>query len=342
VKIFIVLDSSNMGGIETHVHVLAKTLKQQGIDNEVILLHEHNPHHPLLERLNADQLHFRCLTGGIGEYQRILSEERPDVIHTHGYKAGILSRFAGKWLRIPVVSTFHAGEPGSGKLWLYNLADRHTARMASAVIAVSHSIGAKLPCQHHIIENFVELPPPRENTAHTIGFVGRLSYEKGPDLLIETARLLPQQTFAIYGDGPMLATLQATAPDNVQFMGLVSSMAPHWPHIGLLCMPSRHEGLPMAALEAMAQGIPVAAFAVGGLPALIQNGDNGWLAPPQQTQALAEQLQIWSTATPEQRQQIGQHARETIATRYSAEQGARKILAIYHAILPRIANPPPT
>lgn len=326
--VFVVIDTSKMGGIETHVQLLAMALKRKDITVDVILLQEHDPHHPLLERLRVNSVDYRCLAG-VGALYELLQSEPPDIVHTHGYKAGILGRLFCRWLRIPVVSTFHAGEPGIGRLRVYTLLDRYTAQLANRVIAVSASVAAAIrgPCE--VIENFVEVVDAPNTKANTVAFVGRLSYEKGPDLFLDIARLLPNITFAVYGDGPMRHQLTHSAPDNVAFHGQVHDMAEHWQNIGLLCMSSRHEGLPMAALEAMARGIPVCAFCVGGLPQLIDNDKNGWTPAPGNVQQMVDAIERWHALSPDERNRFSDAARTTIASRYSAEKGIERVLAIY-------------
>ena len=81
----------------------------------------------------------------------------------------------------------------------------------------------------------------------------------------------------MWGDGPMRQELQSNYGDVVVFHGLVTDLGPVWPSIGLLVMPSRAEGLPMAALEALSSGVPLLASEVGDLPVLVQEDVSGWL-----------------------------------------------------------------
>lgn len=274
---------------------------------------------------------MECLDGGPISVARAFLR-RPRLVHTHGYKAGILGRAAGRALRVPVVSTFHAGEPGNGRLRIYNKLDGLSAFMAPS-IAVSQSIAAGLTGATTIIENFVPVPAAMNYSGSTtVAFVGRLSYEKGPDLFCALARCLPHLRFEVCGDGPMRKELEERFADVVTFHGAVHNMAEMWSDYGLLCMPSRHEGLPMAALEAMSHGVPVAAFAVGGLPNLIDDGRNGWLAPPLNLNALAARLNDWSRKSEEERIECARRARETIAASYSPQAVLPRILDIYRRI----------
>ncbi len=330
-EIWLLLDSRDQGGIESHVLQLSAGLEKSGRRPRVLFWADYGGH-PLRTALDQAGLVHETVAGGFRGLVRMLATRRPTVLHTHGYKAGILGRLAARLAGRPVASTFHAGEPGSGKLRFYIMLDRLTARLGRR-IAVSAEIADTLPAPATLIANFVELPDAdRLAGPHDrVGFVGRLSHEKGPDLFCELAARLPGQAFTLYGDGPMRAELEARYGGAVTFRGRVVPMAPHWADVGLLVMSSRHEGLPLAALEAMAHGVPVAAFAVGGLPDLILPGRTGFLAPAGDLAALTAGIGTWAALPAEARARMGEAARATIAQRFSVARGVEALLAEYRA-----------
>ena len=330
-EIWLLLDSRDLGGIESHVSQLAQGLGQAGLVPRVLFWADYGDH-PLRTALDQAGIAHETLAGGFGGLCRALRRRRPAVLHTHGYKAGILGRLAARLAGRPVVSTFHAGEPGTGRLRLYVELDRLTARLGRR-IAVSAAIAKTLPAPVALIANFVALPDAAQLAGphDRVGFVGRLSFEKGPDLFCALAQRLPGQRLTVYGDGPMRAELEARHGAEVTFLGRVVPMAPHWPEIGLLVMSSRHEGLPLAALEAMAHGVPVAAFAVGGLPDLIEPGHNGFLAPAGDLEALATAIDGWAKLPADARAALGARARATIAERFSVARGVEAVLQEYRA-----------
>ena len=332
-EIILLLDSRSIGGIETHVLNLAAALRATGEPARVVLLRDHGPH-PMAPALVARGVPLTALGGGV-ELPRFLAVQRPKVLHTHGYKAGVLGRFWARLLGVPVVSTYHSGDRGVGRVRLYSALDRRTAFLAPS-IAVSRDIATALPSGTAVIENFVPLPDAGATGAgRAVAFVGRLSPEKGPDTFCELATRLPNLRWHVYGDGPMRSELTGRFGDRVTFHGAVADMAAVWRGTGLLCMPSRREGLPMAALEAMAHGVPVAAFAVGGLPDLLSDGACGWLAPPGDRDALAAAIATWSRLDVAARSTIGHRARAVIAKRYSPGAGLPKILAVYRRAVER-------
>lgn len=322
---WLLLDSRGFGGIESHVAELAAGLREAGRAPRVLLLQDHGPH-PLAARLAAEGVPMEALRGGFGVLWRRLRAGRPAVLHTHGYKANLLGRLAARLTGTRCVASFHAGERPPGLLALYDAADRWTSFLGPR-IAVSRPILARLPWGGELVPNFLALPPePPAGTPLSVAFVGRLSHEKGPDLFAELSQLAAGPRFEVFGDGPMRCEI--TAPGLV-LHGARPGMSEAWAGIGLLAITSRAEGLPLAALEAMAHGVPVAAFALGGLPELIADGQNGFLAAPGDLPALAGAVRHWAAKDASARRAMGNAARATIAKHYSREAGVARILSIY-------------
>ncbi len=321
--LWLFLDSRSIGGIETHVATLATALQTRGYCVVVLFWQRYAQRHPIEQKLSQDGIKVRYLHGRWGNLRRAYRLDQPLIVHTHGYKAGLIGRLLKLVTGVAVVSSFHAGEQPTGKLALYTWMDRFTASLSDRVVAISDEIAGRLQ-RGQVIRNFVALPErqPCQLDAHqrkTVAFVGRLSHEKGPDRFVELARMLPEVRFAIYGDGPMRAQLASRLPTNVVMHGAVAQMSNHWSTIGLLCMPSRAEGLPMAALEAMSHGVPVMATSVGQLPQLIEHGRNGWLLAGDRTRQWQRQIQQWLALSNRCRYQMAQQCRKMIAGHYSVD-----------------------
>lgn len=325
--IWLLLDSSGMGGIETHVYQLARALRDANHPVQVRFYADYGPH-PLRDRLENEGFDVACMGGSFAGLLAKMKAETPALIHTHGYKAGILGRISARLTHTPVVSTYHAGEPGAGIVRVYNWLDKLSAPLCGGLIAVSEVIAAQLPSRTRVINNFVPIAESPGTPATDIAFVGRLSHEKGPDRFCEIAQRCPGLSFAVYGDGPMMFDLQP-GPENVTFHGPQDGMDQVWPRVGLLCISSRNEGLPMAALEAMANGIPVASFELGALPGLIQNDSNGWIVPPDDIAAMASVIRKWASLAPEQQAAMSSQAVDTIRAAYSPEAVLPEILDVY-------------
>ena len=336
-KVWLLLDSRQLGGIESHVLQLANGLKMHNKEVQVVFL-QHHGNHPLRVALQCRDISTLSLDGSPFSLLRAMREHRPGILHTHGYKAGIYGRLAARVCHIPAISTYHAGEIPSGKLAFYDWLDRQSARLASKVFAVSPQIAQRLPVNSELADNFVNTSGLAHSYGKQIAFVGRLSHEKGPDSFLQLAKHFPQHTFHLYGDGPMATELRKVAPANLQFHGMQNDMSRIWPQVGLLVMPSRYEGLPMSALEAMARGIPVLANQVGALDQLIENGRDGWLVQPGEFQQLQWRLEQWFGMSNENRQQLRLAAKIKIEQRFSANIAIPQLLQHYQQVACQVAS----
>ena len=333
-KIALLLDSKDYGGIETHVANLAKGLHKSGHSVQIILLNNYGEH-PVFE----SELFLRSillkLDGSIKSVFKLLKESNINLVHTHGYKAGIIGRISCKLTNTPVVSTFHSGEKGNIKIRLYSWLDRITAHF-SPCICVSEQIKKSANLTADVIQNFVELPIKPFKTAAPatqIAFVGRLSFEKGPDVFLRLAKQLPQYSFSIYGDGPMLDEISASASDNVELAGQVTSMIPHWPKINLLCITSREEGLPLVAIEALVRGIPVISFDIGGISSVVINDLSGWLIAPFNEAAFIESIKQGQTLSTAQRSKMSLFGYLHIRNNFSCNAVIPQIYNVYRKAL---------
>lgn len=324
-EIWLLVDSRDAGGIETHMVLLCRALQDSGFNPVIVLMSDYGSH-PLFSR--HSDLAVKQLARP-GKLAAALRRGEPSLVHTHGYKAGILGRTMCRMLGIPVVSTFHSGDRGSGPVKFYSMLDERTARFAPA-ISVSAEIAGRLPTRSKIIRNFVPSVTPKPKAIgekRTVGFVGRLSEEKGPDIFCRLADRIDRLDFHLYGEGPMRSALEGTKT-RAAFHGFAEDMETAWASIGLLCLTSRAEGLPMVALEAMVRGIPVAAFGVGDLPALITPGC-GWIAAPGKEDEMAAILKCFADLPAHQLRCMGDKARAAVKAEYTPDVQLPKILTVY-------------
>ncbi len=108
-----------------------------------------------------------------------------------------------------------------------------------------------------------------------IGFVGRLSEEKQPEVFCLLSEISKYQ-YVVYGTGPMLDKLRSSYP-KVTYKGLVMNVAEIYSNIDILVLTSKFENCPMVVLEAKALGIPCVAPCVGGIPEIVEDGFDGVL-----------------------------------------------------------------
>jgi glycosyltransferase involved in cell wall biosynthesis len=127
-----------------------------------------------------------------------------------------------------------------------------------------------------------------------VGFSGRISEEKGPDLFVDLAAASgPNCRFVMTGAGPMEGSTRRRASrmgldGAFEFRGVVPDIVEHLRSLDVLVLPSRQDGRPVVVLEALASGVAVVAFSIGGLPEIVQDGVNGFLCSPGDIAAMAE------------------------------------------------------
>lgn len=237
-----------------------------------------------------------------------------ELVHTHGYHGTVVAYLAARHFRVPLVATVHGYLGRNWKERVYDAVDRWVLRRFDGVIAVSEVIERQLLASGvprtrlHLVQNgFGPQATLTRGAARralglaesgkAIGWIGRLSPEKGPDLLLDALRVLrDDETAVIVGEGPeraridgLLAQWPAAAAARVCLVGFRDDAAALLPAFDALVLSSRIEGTPMVLLEAVAARVPVVAFAVGGVPGLLPS-DAALLVPPLDTAALGASI----------------------------------------------------
>jgi glycosyltransferase involved in cell wall biosynthesis len=301
----------------------------------------------------------RCLR----ELGRILREDHFDLIHTHGYFADVIGTPWSRRLRIAHIATCHGFISNDRHLVLYNRLDRFVLRFCDRIIAVSGTIKNDLlkngiprsrivviknavgtSCRNHAsgdarLKKREEIGAAPEE--RVVGYVGRLSPEKGVNFLIDAAKALKDsgQRFRILllGDGPKRKTLEEQVAamglsHHVLFAGFQAEVQDWLPALDCFVLPSLTEGTPMALLEAMSFGIPVIAARVGGVPGIIEDGVNGMLMNPHDPAQLGERLEALFQS-PSLRERLGKEAMSTVLREYNVRDWCRKIESQYELLL---------
>jgi glycosyltransferase involved in cell wall biosynthesis len=174
-----------------------------------------------------------------------------------------------------------------------------------------------------------------------VATVGRLSWEKGQDVLLRSvpavAAALPEVRFLLCGTGPEEGSLRRLAQglrvaDRVEFLGFAPDVRPVLASAAIFAMPSRSEGLGVAVLEAMAMGNPVVASDVGGLRDSVLQGETGLRVPADDPEALAEAL-LALLQSPERARQMGAAGRARALEQYDRPRVVDHILDLYHEVL---------
>jgi glycosyltransferase involved in cell wall biosynthesis len=184
------------------------------------------------------------------------------------------------------------------------------------------------PDRLRVLSNFVATSSvtPKARPGGEVVYVGRLSQEKGVDVLVEAMGRLGRHRLDIVGDGPERRRLEAlaaaAAPGRVTFHGAVpkARVLDVVRAAAVAVMPSRcHENQPMAVLEAFACGVPVVASHLGGLPELVEQDRYGHTVPAEDPAALAAALERL-LADPVGAFRVGQAARRHAERRFAPER----------------------
>lgn len=176
--------------------------------------------------------------------------------------------------------------------------------------------------------NFVDLPAPPAQPREGLLYVGRLSPEKGLDVLAAAARQ-SQLPVKLVGSGPMQEILEGEA--GLQLLGAqpMAEVLARMRSAAALVMPSVwYENFPRTLVEAWACGLPVIASRLGAMAELIEDGVTGLLFEAGNAEALAQQLR-WASQHPEELAAMGRRARAHHEAHYTAERNLQQLLAIY-------------
>lgn len=179
------------------------------------------------------------------------------------------------------------------------------------------------------------------NQGPAICTVAHLSSEKGHVDLLQSIPFViessPNAKFYIVGDGPLKEELselakQLTIQNNVVFLGFREDSEALMKQFDIFCLPSLSEGLSSAILAAMANGLPVVATDVGGIPELVVHGETGYLVPPNDPLELAGALKSL-IENEELRLSMGKAGRVRISERFTVGQKLDSTEAIYTQLL---------
>ena len=310
-RVLHVMAPARAGGLESVVVELTSGLRRRRHDVQVaaVLAPGSEQGHPVVQALLERDVPVHVLVLGTRDYlgerravRDLLRRLDAQVLHTHGYRAdAVLGDVARSDKRANVI-TLHGFVGGSRRGRVYEWLQVQAARFASGVVVVSTPIVQRLQSHGitrnvHLVRNAVApvanaLPRVQAREAlHLpaeavlVGWVGRVSHEKGPDLFVEAlARTAPAVHGVMIGDGPELEASKRRAQqlgiaDRMHFCGMVPGASRYLAAFDAVALTSRTEGTPMILLETMWAHIPIVATAVGGVPDVLSAREAALCAP---------------------------------------------------------------
>ncbi len=354
-----------IGGQLRVVEALATAQQQAGM-SPVVLTVVTDPalvSHPVTEGLARHGIEVRQVLlartrAYIAERRSVVRHARslkPDVVHTHGYRADVVDAPAARRAGFPAVCTLHGFVDGGWRNRLYERLQRRVARGLDGVVVVSQPMRDRLLASGvsrdrlHVVRNgwlpmacLLDREEARTrlgvDSRYRIGWVGRVSQEKGPDVLLEALRRLDANTFvaSVIGDGPLRAALaEASASSRlpVRWHGVIHGADTLFRAFDVFVLSSRTEGTPMVLLEAMHAGVPIVATKVGGVPDVVGETE-ALLVPPDDPDALAAAIRAVRD-DPAAAQARARAATERLAREFGAGQWVEAYQNVYRSAIER-------
>ncbi|MDD2921803.1 MAG: glycosyltransferase [Anaerolineales bacterium] len=355
------IDGLYVGGAERLLVTFSAAAPQFDVHPTVIALRIY-PETPFLEQLhsiNTQVVEFRGrnLIDPFRFFRLVsyLRREKFDVAHVHLTYAVILGSLAAKLAGIPVVASVHNTQADRWRgLEIFAL-----KRWADAVIAVGYEVAkayqprlGKKPMEIvlNAVDSSVSISPEERLALRgqlgaapqeiLILAVGRLFPQKGYDDLLDAMYILKQNhtpaRLAIAGIGELRDHLSSKIEElglqeMVSLLGSRNDVPKLLAASDIFASSSHWEGLPIAILEAMAAGLPVAATNVGDIPYVIQD-NMGILVPPRQPKRLADALQRLC-ANPSLRTEFGANAQARVLLAHSPGAWVKQLFEIYKGVM---------
>jgi len=380
IKIVRIIARLNVGGPAIHVSLLTSRLVPP--EFESLLVAGRVPENEgdmgyIAERYGVEPIFLETMSREISlkddfktllELIRLLRRERPDVVHTHTAKAGMVGRLAAWLTRTPViVHTIHGhvlkGYFGPLKTAFFRTLEKILGRMSTRLLTVSAEVRRELlemriasPEKLQVCELGLDLQRFADTPRHggvmrselgldrsvpLFGTCGRLTAIKNQVMFLEAAAKLrervPEAQFVLIGGGELMDELQAKAAelgltDVVHFLGWRQELGPLMADLDLFVLTSLNEGTPVTIIEAASTGVPVISTAVGGVPDLVTHGDTGWLVPSEEVDALTDAM-AEAAADLDEAERRAQRQQQAILARFAIDRLVADLAKLYRELL---------
>lgn len=351
------------GGAEKQLCLMAEGLPKDAFDVHVVVLTHDGPLRQRLDDAGVSVTvvgkRFKADPSAYFRLKRTIRDLKPDLVHTWIFAANSYGRMAARSIGVPRIV---AGERcvDKWKTGRHFMIDRFLAKRSDAI--VTNSTGVRdFYAEHGIASDLFRVIPngilPRKSSGITREeMAARLGVDPQRRLIVSVGRLWPQKRFkdliwasqllesaredatlVIIGDGPQLGELQrfrdsATTGGAVTFAGARDDVADLLPHFDVFWIGSGYEGQSNAVMEAMQCGLPIVASDIPGNRDLIVDGESGVIAPLGDPAEIARQT-YQLLENPERARQLGEAARECIATEFTVEKMVQRHAELYTSLI---------
>ena len=368
-KLIHTLSAFDVFGPEKTVLNECAALARDGWDAEIVNFWN-TEETPIAAKAAARGIPYTCIVSGgkfdasaIRALQRRIRDRGMPLVHSHGYKADLYSLIAARMAGAQVVTTVHGWTSENFKVRLYEKMQAALWRFFDRVYCVSESYcnlarragvadRKVILVPNGIMASYNSDPSPQSRVRArrdlglaegevAVAIVGRLGIEKGHRLFLTSAAEVlkrhPAARFIIVGEGVERAGIEALVAELglqscVQLLGHRDDMPALYPAIDVLAITSLREGLPNVLLEAMLHAIPAVATAVGGIPDVVRDEDDGLLVPPGDARSFTNALGR-IVGDGELRRALGARAREKISQYYLFDQRVANVAKLYRDVM---------
>jgi glycosyltransferase involved in cell wall biosynthesis len=304
-RVLHVIARLNVGGTARYITQLANELPKHGIETFVATGFVQGAEVEDESAQSIDLIRIKSMGRSINpikdhlarkQLEKVIAQVKPDIIHTHTFKAGYVIRM--KKQSVPVVHTFHGHlledpEFSGFKSKVIVELERSLAKKAVKLVTVGRRVGEELLQQCiGTKDQYVNIPPgvvalnitPRaqalknlsitDNDQLIVGWIARVTGVKNPMLALEVADAMPDTQFVLAGGGDMLEQVKAAAPSNVSVVGWAKA-EDVFGASEIILSTSENEGMPVALIEAQLAGKPVVATDVGSVSEVVLNHETG-------------------------------------------------------------------
>jgi glycosyltransferase involved in cell wall biosynthesis len=306
------------------------------------------------------------------ELGRIFERIRPDVVHTHSSKAGIVGRSAAAWAGVPVIvhsihgMSYNRTQPAAIR-WLYCLLERHAARQTTKFVSVADAMtnqavaGGIAPRDRFVTirsgmetDDYAQSAEARAKCRRAwgvaeddivVGTLARLFKNKGYEDIMaampEAVRREPRLKFVWIGGGSRKGRYEQRLErmglrERVHMTGLIapSDVAGNLNGLDILLHASRWEGLPRAVVQALLTEVPVISFDNDGAPEVVIPGVTGLLVKLGDTHELVESI-VKLAANADFRRELGRQGRQACLEQFGWRKMADRLAALYRVLSSR-------